>query len=97
MTNDLTLIQWLSIAFILLPIVVLWVNNRYFSARKPVSQVLLGGTLFLALYAGESSSPYAIALSIILFTVYTVTLCQYYVAALNYSRKHERLPSCKRP
>lgn len=97
MTNDLTLIQWLSIAFILLPIVILWANNRYFSARKPVSQVLLGGTLVFALYAGDSSNPYAITLSIALFIVYAVMLCQYYVAAVNCSRRQERLPACKRP
>lgn len=97
MTNNITLIQWISIAFILLPIVVLWANNRYLSARTEASQMLLGASLVFALLAAESSSVVAIMISVVFFTYYVATLVNYYRAAMFYARRQEPLPVCKRP
>lgn len=97
MINNITYVQLVSIAFIILPIAVLVINNRFFSAIKTSSQLWLLATLGLALVAAEKNSVFVLALSVSCFVVYSITLCQYYVAALNCSRKHERLPHCKRP
>ena len=96
-SNHLSLIQWASILFIILPIVILWVNNRFLSARKPSSQVLLGITLVAALAAAEMSSAVALIISAVCLAVYLANLVQYYVAAMECSRKHDVLPPCKRP
>lgn len=96
-SNHLSLIQWASILFIILPIVILWVNNRFLSARKPSSQVLLGVTLIAALAAAETSSALALIISAVSLAVYLGSLAQYYVAAMECSRRHEVLPPCKRP
>lgn len=97
MTHTLTVVQWLSIVFILLPITILWINNRVLSARKPSSQMLLGGTLFFALFAADSSSMLMMACSIALFGMYTYTLCQYYAATMTCVKRREQLPHGKRP
>lgn len=97
MTNNITTLQWISAALILLPIFVLWVNNHVLSACKLSSQLLLTGTLFCALYAAENSNIIALAVSVILFTVYGFILIEYYVAAMRCSKRHEQLPTCRRP
>lgn len=97
MTNNITVIQWFSLALILMPILVLWINNHVLSARKTSSQMLLAGTLGFALIAAESSSVLALVLSIALCAAYSFMLIKYYVAAMYCSKRHEQLPTCRRP
>lgn len=97
MTANITLIQWISLVFIILPIIVLTINNRLLSAKKESSQLWLLATLGFSLIAAESSSVYFLIGGIVCFVVYTVALVQYYVAAMHCAKRHERLPQCKRP
>ena len=97
MIENITVIQWISLVFIALPIAVLVVNNRLLSAKKESSQLWLLATLGCALIAAESSNAFFLAASIFCFVIYTIALVQYYVAAMNCAKRHERLPSCKRP
>lgn len=99
MTNNLTTVQLISIALIVLPIAVVWLNNRLISARAPSTQMLMFGTLVLALFAAESSSKLLLIGSAVLFIIYAVTLCNYHLTVLTtggrHSESHTR--NCRRP
>lgn len=97
MTNNLTVIQLFCFFFIVSPMFILWRNNRYLSARKTSSQMLLGATLMFALIAAESSNKFILAVSVTMFTLYLIRLVSYFVASLQCIRHKEKLPNYKRP
>lgn len=96
MTNNITLVQWVSMALIVLPIFVLWVNNRYLSARQPSTQMYLGAVLLFALLAAEKSSGWVLLISAAFFAIYFIKLGRYHFSVVS-TRRHDNIPHCRRP
>ena len=97
MTNNLSLLSIVCIAFVILPIIVLVVNNRVISARTWRSQKLLAATLVFALLAFEMHSAFVLVVSVTCFAVYCIKLGQYFKVSLQCMKHNEKVPTYKRP
>lgn len=97
MMNDITFIEALSFTLIVLPVAILWLNNRFLSARSTSSQMLLGATLVVALIASMNGNIIILSIGILTFTLYSLKLVSYFVASMSCMRRNEKLPPYKRP
>jgi len=97
MTNNLSLLSISCILFVVLPIIVLVVNNRVISARTWRSQKLLGATLLLSLIAFAMHSVFILVISVTCFAAYCIKLGSYFRVSLHCMKHNEKVPSYKRP